>query len=54
MRDYWRYLLYVLLVGSLPLALWYAMWPHRRKLKGAEGPINGEDQLPESIIGSDG
>jgi hypothetical protein len=33
MREPWRSLCYVLLVGSLPLAFWYALMPHRRRLK---------------------
>ncbi len=32
MREPWRSFLYVVLVGSLPLAFWYALWPLRQKL----------------------
>lgn len=32
MKDLWRIFAYVLLVGFLPLAFWYAIWPHRRRL----------------------
>jgi hypothetical protein len=39
-KDVLRILAYVLLVGFLPLAFWYAIWPHRRKLdeKAPEPP----------------
>jgi len=32
MKEPWRSLGYLLLVGFLPLAFWYALWPHRRRL----------------------
>jgi hypothetical protein len=44
-KDVWRILAYGLLVGFLPLAFWYALWPHRRKLekKAAETPVLTEN-----------
>ncbi len=33
MKEPWRSLGYLLLVGFLPLAFWYALWPHRRRLE---------------------
>jgi len=51
MREPWRSFLYVLLVGSLPLAFWYAIWPHRRRLKK---PSDEPTPSIEPAIGTDG
>lgn len=51
MREPWRSFLYVLLVGSLPLAFWYAIWPHRRRLKN---PAPEASPTTEPAIGTDG
>jgi hypothetical protein len=42
MKEPWRSLGYLLLVGFLPLAFWYALWPHRRRLENPALP----DQAP--------
>lgn len=51
MREPWRSLLYVLLVGSLPLAFWYAIWPHRRRLNKTDPAATPSI---EPAIGTDG
>jgi hypothetical protein len=44
MRETWKSLLYLVLIGSLPLAFWYAMLPHRKKLhKTFKKPIIDSD-----------
>lgn len=52
MKEPWRTFGYCLLVLSLPLAFWYALWPHRRRLdppRTAKGNLPAETghKLPE-------
>lgn len=56
MKEPWKSLLYLALIGSLPLAFWYALWPHRKKLN-SNGPRKVKspmDQSGPTIIESDG
>lgn len=56
MREPWKSILYLALIGSLPMAFWYALWPHRKKLNNS-GSSNMKSPMTHSesaIIESDG
>ena len=56
MEGPWRILAYVLLVGFLPAAFWYAMWPYRRRLQPKQPANNriGTTELDPNEVATGG
>lgn len=52
MEGSWKILAYVLLVGFLPAAFWYAMWPYRRRLniKEDNNQLRDNELVSEEIV----
>lgn len=53
----WMILAYVMLVGFLPAAFWYALWPYRRRLlpKTPANNRSGNNELvPEEVATGEG